>query len=241
MDNYQNNPKISKVVYNDRLGYAIVYYRPISKIQNLSNANAGEKSSYHRSIKPRKALDVDLKLKRFEEKQQKETQNLINNIRTTSNQVRDLFKRCEEYDMSRRDFFNDKVKARIKGKRSQEICDIIVDEVLRHVKHIYWNDLDFASPKMEYQSSIKARDLSKSGYLKLNTENRIDVIAPRIERHLYENKKNLDASIFERKCNLMLDNIRRDVGRCYGLCYKSYARNDWFIQINKNFCFYFLI
>jgi hypothetical protein len=229
VDNSQR--KLSKIVYNDDLGYAIVYYKPILNLELKPHV---PKTVPRR----RRVLEIDERPAVFSDEvkeliRKKENESLASDIRDTCNIVRELFKRCERYDMSRREILNDKVKARIKGKKADEICDILVEDSLRHTKHLYNNNRDDVIPhKIKYKIAAAAvqrypTPTKVSKYFKSfsDDESEDDEENSKAKRSVtkctdYVLNRDIDAQIFERKYGVLMDKMRCDLIHMWGKCYK---------------------
>jgi hypothetical protein len=150
----QSRGDITRVSYNDRQGYAIVYYKPLFDLgprnpeaENIS-AQRHQLSVQKRFVSPPQVYSDNtaalIRKKQFESASE--------NIKETCANVRDLFRRCEQYDLSRREILNDRVREQIRGKSADEICDILVEDVMKHVKYIYKTDDTEAFPhKLKYK------------------------------------------------------------------------------------------
>lgn len=149
-----SNHRVERVVFNDRLGYAVVYYEPIGrggvkvpksedicdqrkhKILNPCNDKIDEKFCEEVEAMVRK---------REREAASKEIENICDKIS-------DLFREVEQQDLKHREILNGRVKEQIKGKSAQDICDILVQDVLNHTKPTrYFRDTDTFPHKMKYK------------------------------------------------------------------------------------------
>jgi hypothetical protein len=207
--------RINNIVYNDRLGYAIVYYQP-----NKYPCPRSEDICQHRRHQVLHKLEDPIDEKFHEEVEamirRKEREDAEKDIRKVCEKVHDLYKVVEEADLSRRELLNYRVKSQIKGKSSNEICDILVDDVLRHSKYIYqpksFDDNVPHKMKLKILSAAIKRAPSPTRPVKkvepeVETEESKNVLQ-RVEETL---SKDLESDIHDRKYKRLLDKIQHDI------------------------------
>lgn len=227
--------KLSKIVFNDDLGYAIVYYKPILNLEVKPHVPKPVPRKHpHEQLEKPAAFSDDVK----ELIRKKENERLASDIKDTCYKVRELFKQCERYDMSRREILNDKVKARIKGKKANEICDILVEDSLRHCKHLYHNNPGDVIPhKIKYKIAAAAVQryppaTMVNKYLRSLSDDEDDDEGSSDEKRKakiresvarctdYAINRDINAQIFERKYGVLMDKMRRDLIQMWGKCYQ---------------------
>lgn len=152
--------KVDKVIYNDRCGYAIIFYDPIfdldTKIPPLRMADLPytiplQRKSL-RSLKPAgrpvgpgevtrpnvpgdyEAAEDFIHRKIIERK--------MDEVRETCANIRHCFRKAEKFDLKRREVISPRVKAKLHGKNSDEICDVLVDDVMQNVDYVYEKNLE---------------------------------------------------------------------------------------------------
>lgn len=145
--------RVERVVFNDRLGYAVVYYNPIRGGVKVPRSEDICEQRRHKILNPSNG-ELDEKFceeiealvrKREREAASKEIENICEKIN-------DLFREVEQQDIKHREFLSTCVKEQIKGKSAKDICDIIVQDVLNHTKPTRYPRVDDAFPhKMKYK------------------------------------------------------------------------------------------
>lgn len=148
------NHRVERVVFNDRLGYAVVYYEPIGrggvKVPKSEDICDQRKhkilNPYNDKIDEKFCEEVEAMVrKREREAASKEIENICEKIN-------DLYQEVEQQDLKHRDVLNCRVREQIKGKSAQDICDILVQDVLNHTKPTrYFRDIDTFPHKMKYK------------------------------------------------------------------------------------------
>ena len=114
---------------------------------------------------------------------------------------------------------SDHVKLRIRGKSANEICDILVDDVLNHVKHIYKQDKIDAYPhKLKYKINVAAVKRApspsriKNKYITDNEDSTED------EKPYYHVPRYPSAEAYEGKTSLLIEKMRKDIIHLKSLC-----------------------
>lgn len=150
--------KVNNVIYNDRCGYAIVFYEPIydldTKIPALNVSDLPYTIPLHRKIlkaagKPIGPTELREPPKvpgDYEAAQdfmhRKIIERKMDEIRESCFNIRQCFKKAEKFDLKRREVISPRVKGKIRGKTSDEICDILVDDVMQNVDYVYERNLE---------------------------------------------------------------------------------------------------
>lgn len=150
-----NRAKVSKVIYNDRCGYAMVFYEPIyeldMKIPALGKLDLQTIPLQSRRLKPagRPVSCIEIRPPKeniYEEAQaymrRRETERTIDEIKEKFFNVHELFKKAEKFDQKRREVISPRIKNKIRGKNSYEICDVLVDDVMQNVDYVYERNLE---------------------------------------------------------------------------------------------------
>lgn len=66
----------------------------------------------------------------------------MDEIREACANIRYCYKKAEKFDAKRREVISPRVKAKIRGKTSDEICDVLVDDVMQNVDYVYEKNLE---------------------------------------------------------------------------------------------------
>lgn len=152
--------KVNNVIYNDRCGYAIIFYDPIYdldvKIPPLKMADLPYTIPLQRkNLKPAgKPVNTDdfSKTSRpnipgeYEAAQdfihRKIIERKMDEVREACFNIRQCYKKAEKFDLKRREVISPRVKAKIRGRTSDEICDILVDDVMQNIDYVYEKNLE---------------------------------------------------------------------------------------------------
>ncbi|CRL03168.1 CLUMA_CG016570, isoform A [Clunio marinus] len=156
-----NRGKVNNVIYNDRCGYAIIFYDPIydldAKIPPLRMSDLPYTIPIQRKSiaclkpagKPVASIEVKREYKRpgdYEAAQdfirRKIIERKMDEIREACANIRQCYKKAEKFDMKRREAISPRVKSKLRGKSSDEICDILVDDVMQNVDYVYERNLE---------------------------------------------------------------------------------------------------
>lgn len=154
--------KVSNVIYNDRCGYAIIFYDPIydldTKIPPLRMADLPYTIPLQRkSIKSLKPAGKPVGGERREVKRpdvpgeyeaaqqfihRKCIERKMDEVREACFNIRQCYKKAEKFDLKRREAISPRVQNKLRGKSSDEICDILVDDVMQNVDYVYEKNLE---------------------------------------------------------------------------------------------------
>lgn len=154
--------KVNNVIYNDRCGYAIIYYDPIydldtqipplrmadlpytiplqrKSVNRLKPAGKPIGPSEREVRRPKvpgecEAAEAFIHRKTIERK--------MDEIREACANIRYCYKKAEKFDAKRREAISPRVRAKIRGKTSDEICDVLVDDVMQNVDYVYEKNLE---------------------------------------------------------------------------------------------------
>jgi hypothetical protein len=208
--------RIKSIVYNDRLGYAIVYYQPnevgrvkVPRSEDICNHRRHQvvNTLVHDPIKEKFHEEVEAMVRR------RERETADKEIRKICEKVHELYSKVEEADLSRRELLNYRVKEQIKGKSADEICDILVADVLDHAKYIYhpkgYDDNFPHKMKLKIMTAAIRRAPSPP---RVEIEN----FEPENDPHIYDKvektlNESLESEIHQRKYSRLLDRIQHDI------------------------------
>lgn len=228
MVNPRNPDPVDRVVYNDQMGYAIVYYHSNTTVTVPSRIQRRTQCLVRSDdVEDETRKEIEAMVRR------KMREDTAKDIKDTCERVRDLFHRCENFDTDHREILNCRVREQIKGKSADQICDILVNDVLNNVKNVYQKDRDVFPHKM------KAKILA-AGVRRCPSPTRIvevkkpkDPAPPRCLKCYCENVEKvvskatkildqpLESEVFQRKYAMLLDNIREEVVQLKTLCTKK--------------------
>lgn len=156
-----NRGKVKNVVYNDRCGYAIVFYDPIfdldTKIAPLRMADLPYTIPLDRkrltSLKPagKPVNEDDIKrpitwsgeceaAKDFIRR--KVIERKMDEIRDCCFNIKKCYEKAEKFDLKRREVISPRLRNKIRGKKSDEICDVLIDDVMQNVDYVYERNLE---------------------------------------------------------------------------------------------------
>lgn len=228
---------INRVVYNDQMGYAIVYYHPNTRVNIPESQNICDKRRNQCLEKSDDMIDAETRKEIEAMVRRKERENTAKDIKDTCERVRDLFHRCEKFDMNHREILNCRVREQIKGKSADQICDILVKDVLQNVKNVYQKDERDVFPHkikakilaagvrrcpsptriVEVKKEEKPKVCEPPKCMKCYCEN-VDQVVSKVSKIL---DQPLDSEVFHRKYAMLLDNIREEIIQLKTLCTKK--------------------
>lgn len=200
-DEFYEENQIKKIVYKDRLGYAIVYYNP--KRDYLADPSKNEVKCGHER---HRLLGTLMNEERDEEFYREieamvrrlEREDADKEIRKICAKVEDMFSQVEQDDLKNREILNFRVKQQIKGKSADEICDILVADVLNHTKAIYHPKEHRCTSSYSVKKEIAQEFLPpKQPHVYQRVEKVLDQIMP--------------SEIHRRSYIRLLDNIQNDI------------------------------
>lgn len=213
------------------MGYAIVYYKPPTTVHIPKTKNTFE-NRRNQCLRESDDMIEDETRKEIEATvRRKQREDAAKDIKDTCGRVRDLFHRCENFDMEHREVLNCRVKEQIKGKTADQICDILVNDVLQRVKHVYQKDRDIFPHKIKAKilaagvrrCSSPTRIVEKPKVceppkcMKCYSENVTQVVS-KVEKIL---EQPLESKAFHRTYGMLLDNIRDEIVQLKSLCNKK--------------------
>lgn len=217
MDKAYDQTQIKKIVYNDLLGYAIVYYNPVTGHDILS-ARSEDRCEHqkHRILHALEYPEDDENAKFHEEVEamirRREREDAEKEIRKICEKVNDLYSQVEQADISRREFLSHRVKEQIKGKSADEICDILVQDVLQHSKCV-----PRPKPEINHKAKFRILQAAVNGSASTKPQTRkavrelIDESPDVFERVEEKLNKSLQSEIHTRKYTRLLDKIQNDI------------------------------
>ena len=151
---------VKNVVYNDRCGYAIIFYEPIfdldTKIVPLRMADLPYTIPLQRRENPvlkaagKPIGPIEVKAPRVpgdyeaakEFIERKKIERKMDEIRDACFNIRNCYKKAEKFDLKRREVISPRLQSKIRGKSSNEICDVLVDDVMQNVDYVYEKSLE---------------------------------------------------------------------------------------------------
>lgn len=220
-----NSHRVERVVYNDRLGYAVIYYNPITS--GGVKVPRSEDICERRRRQALQPFDDPIDEKFIDEIEamvrKKERDAASKEIEHICDEINDLFRDVEQLDLKHRDILNSRVREQIKGKSANDICDILVKDVLNHTNPIYNRVKQDTFPhKMKYKilaAGVKrapsppperhARKLLEEDLRERNEEKKKQESAiKRIEKYMDEN---VMTEVYGRKYKREIDRIQNDI------------------------------
>jgi hypothetical protein len=167
--------KVKNVVYNDRCGYAIVFYDPIydldTKIPPLKVADLPYTIPLERQrlqkLKPAGKPVCGKEVKRPEVPgeceaakdfiQRKILERKMDEIRDTCYNIHKCYEKAEKFDMERRKVISPRVRAKIRGRSSDIICDVLVDDAMQNVDYVFERNLEAEETKKKKLALVARR------------------------------------------------------------------------------------
>lgn len=172
--------KLKNVVYNDRCGYAIVFYDPIYdldtkihplKVSDLPYTIPLDRQHLH-NLKPAGKPVNGNQVKRPESAGEREAardfihrkilERKMDEIRDTCYNIHKCYLKAEKFDMERRKVISPRVKAKIRGKSSDVICDVLVDDAMQSVDYVYERNLEAEESKKKKLALIARRKAARA-------------------------------------------------------------------------------
>lgn len=204
-EKFYNQRNVNKIIYNDLLGYAICYYHPTYD-RNEPLEQSPEVKCDHARHRIINRTDDSRDEKFYEEIEamvrRREREDADKEMRKICQKVHELYTEVEQVDLRDREILNFRVREQIKGKSADEICDILVKDVLNHTKAIHHpKAIDFERKPHRLPVTPIKKDESDS----LSQQ-------PKIFRKI-ENilNQDLQSEIHHRKFVRALDKIQNDI------------------------------
>lgn len=216
--------RVEKVVFNDRLGYAVVYYEPLGRggIKVPKSEDICDRRR-HQILNPYNDQQDEKFCEEIEAMIRKnERETAAKEIEKICDEISDLYREVEQQDLKHRDILNCRVREQIKGKSAKDICDIIVQDVLNHTKPTrYIKEVDTFPHKMKYKilsagiqrAPLPQRPLPRKYFEtdeeaeereKVETQN----VLKRVEDYLAKHPQN---NIHHLKYKPVIDRIQNDI------------------------------
>lgn len=147
--------KVKNVVYNDRCGYAIVFYDPIfdldTKIAPLRMKDLPYTIPLDRkrlaSLKPagRPVNPDEIKRPQIPGEceaakdfiRRKVIERKMDEIRDTCYNIKKCYEKAEKFDLKRREVLSPRVRCKLRGKSADAICDVLIDDVMQNIDYVY--------------------------------------------------------------------------------------------------------
>lgn len=172
--------KVKNVTYNDRCGYAIVFYEPIYdldtkiaplKLEDLPYTIPLDRKRLHK-LKPAGKPISDKEVIRNEVPgeceaardfiQRKLIERKMDEIRDTCYNIHKCYQKAEKFDMKRREVISPRIKGLIRGKSSDLICDILVDDAMQNIDYVYERNLEEEENKKKKLALIARRKAARA-------------------------------------------------------------------------------
>ena len=136
-----NRKEISKVVYNDRFGYAVAFYTPHMRDPGLEIIERSKKYNIpaRKRYKPEPTRVWKLRETPSEFIERKNREREIESLHDTYEKAKDLFKKAREFDYNRHEMLFPKYKNIVHGST--------VDETIERVNNVYEKYLNKSRPK----------------------------------------------------------------------------------------------
>lgn len=227
----QNHHRVEKVVFNDRLGYAVVYYEPISrsgvKVPKFEDICERRKhqilNSYDGKLDEKFCEEVEAMVRK------KERETAAKEIEKICDDISDLYRVVEQQDLKHREILNCRVREQIKGKSANDICDIIVQDVLNHTKPTkYIREVDSFPHKMKLnilsagiqRAPLPTRPLPRKYFetseeTKEREQEETQSALKRVEEYLAKHPQN---NIHHLKYKPMMDKIQNEIVHLKSRC-----------------------
>lgn len=139
--------EISKVVYNDRYGYAIAFYPPSSHMRDTSLEIMERAKKINlpsvRKIKPEPTRVWKLRETPSDFIKRKNMERDIEVLHDTCTKAKDLFKKARDYDYNRHEMLFPQYKNSIKSRN--------VNDVIHDVNEVYEKNLDRAKSEIPHE------------------------------------------------------------------------------------------
>jgi hypothetical protein len=207
--NEADQRNVDRIVYNDNLGYAIVYYRPIKNCHE-DNSSYKDKCGHRRHEVINKMTDpIDEEFQEHIARLVRERERLTakQELEKICEKVHNLFACVERADLESRDVLNSRVRAQIKGKSADEICDILVSDVLKHTKYVY-QPRDTFPHKMKLKIHKAALSKDEPRISVQQSEEPVPCVTDRVEKIL---QQNIQSQVHGLKYSRLLNRIQDDI------------------------------
>lgn len=172
--------KVKNVVYNDRCGYALVFYDPIydldTKIpplkvsdlpytipldrQHLHNLKPAGKPVSGKVVKRPQIPGECEAAKDFIRR--KVLERKMDEIRDTCYNIHKCYQKAEKFDLERRKVISPRVKAKIRGRSSDIICDVLVDDAMQSIDYVYERNLEAEATKKKKLALVALRKAARA-------------------------------------------------------------------------------
>lgn len=138
-----NRNEISKVIYNDRFGYAVAYYTPHMRDPGLEIIERSKQINLPktRKFKPEPTRQWKLRETPSEFIKRKDMEREIEDLHDTCEKAKDLFRKARAFEYNRHEMMFPRYKNVVHGRT--------VDETIEQVNHIYEKYLKRSGPRKE--------------------------------------------------------------------------------------------
>jgi hypothetical protein len=224
--------KIKKVVCNNKLGYAIVYYHPVlpgevkvPKSEDICDRRRCRELEECDNVEEKFHEEIEAMVRR------REREDASKEILKMCEKIHDMYAEVQEQELKCRDILNPRVRTMIKGKSADDICKILVDDVLSHSKIIYQpktfddtypHKLKFRMMKASIDGKNEARlypqRIQPTEDSDSDDEEEQKNIIKKVEQTL---KQDIQSEVYGRQYLRAIDRIHDDVTRLKKLCTKK--------------------
>lgn len=202
--------KVERIIFNDTLGYAIAYYKPVTangivlpqREESCGHERHGVLTCLQETLEDKFVEEIETMVRR------REREDASKAIEKICAKVHDLYNDVEESERKGdREVLNFRVREQIKGKSANEICDILVQDVLAHTKVVRSPREDL---EMKRKPTTKPKDVKSSAAQALEDEetNRRSKVFERIEKLLDED---IQSDVHHRKYSRLLSKMQDDL------------------------------
>lgn len=227
--------KVKKVMFNDRCGYALIYYDPISDYDSKIDALGLKNLPYTiplntKALKTLKPAGKPGTLKDYEVRrvnipgkyeaakefmERKLIENKIMEIRECCYNVKRYYQKAEKFDLKRREVISPRFRNKLRGKSSDEICDFLVEDVMKNVDYVYDRNVE---PKKIKKRAAVGGDCKKCNKAepkncedKAKHEKSADKVAAKVPKPIQKIQ-------VKTPCLGTLDEEEKDNGKCQICC-----------------------
>lgn len=198
----EKQSKIEKIAFNDKLGYAVVYYASDPAVRSEYVCNH-RKHRIYESIDDKNFYDeIEAMVLRLERDDARKELKKIND------QICDIFSIVARADLNKRELFGHKIKNQIKGKSADEICDILVNDVLQHAKCSTGPSIKNKFGRLPSAAQYSEEDNAEKCKINFGTHCSNSHIFQRVDKTLNECS---EAEIHNRKVMRIFDKIQNDI------------------------------
>jgi hypothetical protein len=167
-DKKLDRSKIQKIIHNDRGGYSIIFYEtnkdhwPCKEPEVILHKENGI-GELKAAGKPVSSLSDDLRKpnnKSEDAVRKAVTHQKIVEIQDTFSNIKNMYKKAENQDLQRRKIINPSVRRSLRGRSADEICDILLKDVMKNNDFVF-NSVQDEKCSKETRNALRKRFCSK--------------------------------------------------------------------------------